>query len=274
MILKFLSFIIICFSIGFASGQCEKKCNCSKENKPCNETSIKLSEILKISKKLDSLLTSNLSDKFTNLDTTAIAVLKQELKGKSDSIKNLSLEVSEKDSKIKELDIKEKKTQETLISNLKKSSKINSTSFLELYMNTQESQNSDLKEFQLLYNLLEECDNLLKKGFTNKKTVNDNVDLLKSKGPNYKVYPGLNERYNSIRELMNNYIFKSEELNNHFIRYYETFKIKNTDEEKIRRILYLQDFIIDFKDYPYLLELIFKAMDNPDGTNQLKAKLK
>jgi hypothetical protein len=71
---------------------------------------------------------------------------------------------------------------------------------------------------------------------------------------------------------MNAYEKKIIELNEHLESYYVTYK--NAGSNDVDRIMYLQDYAKDFKDHPYLLKLIFEAMEKPNGTNLLKSKLK
>jgi hypothetical protein len=148
---------------------------------------------------------------------------------------------------------------------------------LELYIKSLESQTApsnlnDLKDFQSLSNLLDACDEMLFVDFSKLSVVKQKLEELKAKEQNIKNFQGLSAKYQRILTSMIGYEKKIVELNDHLERYYVTYK--NAGSNDVDRIMYLQDYAKDFKDYPYLLKLIFEAMEKPSGTNLLKSKLK
>jgi hypothetical protein len=203
-----------------------------------------------------------------------------EINNKSSLIKQLSIDAETNKQKIVSIEKKIElitTNQEYLITELKKSPKIDNKTFLELYFKSLNSQSApsnlaDLKEFQSLSNLVDICEEYQINGFTKFSDVRQKLDELKSKEQIIKSYPGLASKSQRILQTLNDYEKKVNELNEHLERYYVTYKNANAKEED--RILYLKDIAINFKDYPYLLKLIFEAMEKPNGTNLLKSKLK
>jgi hypothetical protein len=280
MSIKSFFFLLFSFSIIYVSGQTGKKGSCSKNSNTGVSDSLKLMEILKISKRIDSLISSNYSNKPTKLDSSKIDSLINEINNKSSLIKQLSIDAETNKQKIVSIEKKIElitTNQEYLITELKKSPKIDNKTFLELYFKSLNSQSApsnlaDLKEFQSLSNLVDICEEYQINGFTKFSDVRQKLDELKSKEQIIKSYPGLASKSQRILQTLNDYEKKVNELNEHLERYYVTYKNANAKEED--RILYLKDIAINFKDYPYLLKLIFEAMEKPNGTNLLKSKLK
>ena len=280
MSIKSIFFLFISFSIIHVWGQTGKKASCSKNSNTCISDSLKLIEILKISKRIDSLISSNYSNKPTKIDSSKTDSLINEINNKSAVIKQLNLDAETNKQKILSLEKKielNTTNHETFIAELKKSPKIDNKTLLEFYFksfNSQPTPNniSDLKEFQSLSNLVDICEEYHINGFTKFSEVKLKLEELKSKEQIIKGYPGLVSKSQRILQSLIGYEKKVSELNEHLERYYVTYKNANAKEED--RVLYLKDIAIDFKDYPYLLKLIFEAMEKPNGTNQLKAKLK
>ena len=287
MLIKFAFFLFFCFTVCNVFGQKGKKTTDPKEKQLIVSDSIKLNEIWEISKKLEQSVLPQFTNTSAKLDTAKIENLNKQLKAKTDSIsefksknEKITKELEEKNKTIQTLESNEKKakeSQETFISNLSKSSKIDNKTFLELYIKSLESQTApsnlnDLKDFQSLSNLLDACDEMLFVEFSKLSVVKQKLEELKAKEQNMKGFPGLSAKYQRILPAMIGYEKKIVELNDHLERYYVTYK--NAGSNDVDRIMYLQDYAKDFKDYPYLLKLIFEAMEKPNGTNQLKAKLK
>ncbi len=264
-----------------------KKSADSKDNHINISDSIKLNEIWEISKKLEASVLPQFSKSSPKLDTVKIDSLNKLLKAKIDEISDLksklgqlNKELDDKNKSIQSLEEKNKKvaqSQEILITNLNKSPKIDNKTFIELYVKSLESQNTpsnlaDLKEFQTCFNLLDACDEMLFVDFSKLSLLKQKLEELKSKEQTIKSFPGLASKYQRILPAMNAYEKKIIELNEHLERYYVTYK--NAGSNDVDRIMYLQDYAKDFKDHPYLLKLIFEAMEKPNGTNLLKSKLK
>ncbi len=288
MYIKLASFLIISFYLTNSLAQkATKKNKETKENKVSISDSSKLYEIWEISKKLDSLVIPQFSTNTTKIDKAKIDSLNKllidhsaEITELKDKIATLNKELEAKNKSIEDLEGNEKKvieSQQTLISNLNKSSKIDNKTILELYLKSLESQPtpsniSELKEFQSLSNLLDACDEMLTVDFSKLSSVKQRLEELKSKEKNIQSYPGLSLKYKRISLLMIGYEKKIVDLNDHLHRYYVTYRNANSSVED--RIMYLQDNAKDFKDYPYLLKLIFEAIVDPDNNPLKSEKLK
>jgi hypothetical protein len=287
MIIKFSFFLLFCLTICNVFGQKGKKNTDPKEKQVIVSDSIKLNEIWEISKKLELSVLPQFMNTPAKIDTAKIENLNKQLKVKSDSIaefksriEKISKDIEDKNKLIQTLESNEKKvkqSQENFISTLSKTPKIDNKTFLELYIKYLDSQIApsnlgDLKDFQLCSNLLDACDEMLFVDFSKLSVVKQKLEELKAKEQNMKGFPGLLVKYQRILPAMIGYEKKIVELNDHLERYYVTYK--NAGSNDVDRIMYLQDYAKDFKDYPYLLKLIFEAMEKPNGTNLLKSKLK
>ena len=286
MIIKSLPILLMYFCVGTISAQCDKNCKCPTKQTPCNLENTILDEILKINKKLDSLITGQFLAQTKGSDTTKHAKLALQLKTLSDSIiglkssiNNITKDLENQSKSIQTLETNQKKilqSQEKLITDLCSNTKLDKKTFLELYLNsfgseTAPSNIDKLKEFQSISNLLDDCEGMINVDFVKLSLVKKKLDELKTNEQKINSFPGLSTTYKRVLPLMDGYEQKIKELNDHLERYYVTYK--NSGSKDIDRIMYLQDQLINFKDYPYLLKLVFDAMDKPNGTNLVKSKL-
>jgi len=132
---------------------------------------------------------------------------------------------------------------------------------LNLYVN--------LEEYQKLSSDLASYKALLSSDFNNVTNVQNLLNEFTSKESKFATYKALNKEAETLKPTLSAYTEKIKLLNSDFDRYFVLWKNNPVGD----RIAYLEGRLIEFRKYPYLLDLIFNAIEHPEGTNPLKNKL-
>jgi hypothetical protein len=154
-----------------------------------------------------------------------------------------------------------------------KSTKLNTATVLDvltlLSPIAQYTQNAEsLNEYIRLRNLLQNAHNLLNSDFGKlEKLKLESQNFLNEIG--YVKYPSLKTEADALAEKLRKYPEAIKACDDHFNRYFVVWRDNPVGDRKV----YLQSELSTFKDYPYLLELMFKSLENSSGTNPLKGKL-
>jgi hypothetical protein len=132
---------------------------------------------------------------------------------------------------------------------------------LNLYVNLEEYQklSSDLASFKAL----------LSSDFKSVTNVKNQLTDFTSKESKFARYLALKKEAETLKPTLSAYAEKINGLNSDFERYFVLWKNNPVGD----RIAYLEERLIEFRNYPYLLDLIFNAIEHPEGTNPLKNKL-
>jgi len=128
----------------------------------------------------------------------------------------------------------------------------------------------NLDDYLYLTNLLEKMDKWLVEDFVNLTTLNKNIADLSEAQTKFAKYSALKKEADKLQTKLQGYADKIKQCEVHLERYYVITKDYDLGDRKA----YLQRILKDFRDYPYLLSVLFDSLDNPSGVNSLKSKLK
>ncbi len=154
-----------------------------------------------------------------------------------------------------------------------KATKLNTSSAMDVLTQlvpiAQYSQSTEsLNEYIRLRNMLQKAQNLINSDFGKLETLKVEIqNFINEKG--FANFQSLKIEADALAAKLKVYPDQIIACNEHFHRYFELWK-GNAEED---RQLYLQEQLSTFKQCPYLLQLLFKAIDNPSGSNPLKGKL-
>jgi hypothetical protein len=127
----------------------------------------------------------------------------------------------------------------------------------------------NLDDYLYLTNLLEKMDKYLLEDFINLSTLNKNIADLSEAQTKFAKYSALKKEADKLLTKLQGYANKIKQCHDHLERYFVTWKDNTLGD----RILYLEGVLKDFRDYPYLLSILFNSIDKPSGGNPLKGKL-
>ena len=127
----------------------------------------------------------------------------------------------------------------------------------------------NLDDYLYLTNLLEKMDKWLVEDFVNLTTLNKNIADLSEAQTKFAKYSALKKEADILQTKLQGYANKIKQCHDHLERYFVTWKDNTLGD----RILYLEGVLKDFRDYPYLLSILFNSIDKPSGGNPLKGKL-
>ena len=126
-----------------------------------------------------------------------------------------------------------------------------------------------LDEYFKLCEILKKMDKYLLEDFINLSTLNKNIGDLSEAQTKFAKYSALKKEADKILTKLQGYANKIKQCHDHLERYFVTWKDNTLGD----RILYLEGVLKDFRDYPYLLSILFNSIDKPSGGNPLKGKL-
>ena len=127
----------------------------------------------------------------------------------------------------------------------------------------------NLDDYLYLTNLLEKMDKWLVEDFVNLTTLNKNIADLSEAQTKFAKYSALKKEADILQTKLQGYANKIKQCHDHLERFFVTWKDNTLGD----RILYLEGVLKDFRDYPYLLSILFNSIDKPSGGNPLKGKL-
>ena len=127
----------------------------------------------------------------------------------------------------------------------------------------------NLDDYLYLTNLLEKMEKYLLEDFINLSTINKNIADLSEAQTKFAKYSALKKEADKILTKLQGYANKIKQCHDHLERFFVTWKDNTLGD----RILYLEGVLKDFRDYPYLLSILFNSIDKPSGGNPLKGKL-
>ena len=127
-----------------------------------------------------------------------------------------------------------------------------------------------LDEYFKLCEILKKMDKYLLEDFINLSTLNKNIADLSEAQTKFAKYSALKKEADKLLTKLQGYADKIKQCEVHLERYYVITKDYDLGDRKA----YLQRILKDFRDYPYLLSVLFDSLDNPSGVNSLKSKLK
>lgn len=154
-----------------------------------------------------------------------------------------------------------------------KSTKLNTATALDVLTQlvpiAQYAQNTEsLNEYIRLRNVLQKAQNLINADFGKLATLKVEIqNFINEKG--FANFQSLKIEADALAAKLKVYPDQIIACNEHFHRYFELWK-GNAEED---RQLYLQEQLSTFKQCPYLLQLLFNAIENPKGNNPLNGKL-
>lgn len=128
---------------------------------------------------------------------------------------------------------------------------------------------ANLEEYQQLSSDLASFKALLSSDFKSVTNVQNLLNDFTSKESKFATYKALNKEAETLKPTLSAYAGKIKLLNEYFDRYFVLWKNNPVGD----RIAFLEGRLIEFRNYPYLLDLIFNAIEHPEGTNPLKNKL-
>ena len=128
---------------------------------------------------------------------------------------------------------------------------------------------ANLEEYQQLSSDLASFKALLSSDFKSVTNVQNLLNDFTSKESKFATYKALNKEAETLKPTLSAYAEKIKLLNEYFDRYFVLWKNNPVGD----RIAFLEGRLIEFRNYPYLLDLIFNAIEHPEGTNPLKNKL-
>lgn len=128
----------------------------------------------------------------------------------------------------------------------------------------------NLDDYLYLTNLLEKMDKWLVEDFVNLTTLSNKLLTLSEAQTKFAKYSALKKEADKVLTKLQGYAEKIKQCEVHLERYYVITKDYDLGDRKA----YLQRILKDFRDYPYLLSVLFDSLDNPSGVNSLKSKLK
>lgn len=126
-----------------------------------------------------------------------------------------------------------------------------------------------LDEYFKLCEILKKMDKYLLEDFINLSTLNKNIAELSEAQTKFAKYSALKKEADILQTKLQGYANKIKQCHDHLERYFVTWKDNTLGD----RILYLEGVLKDFRDYPYLLSILFNSIDKPSGGNPLKGKL-
>ena len=126
-----------------------------------------------------------------------------------------------------------------------------------------------LDEYFKLCEILKKMDKYLLEDFINLSTLNKNIADLSEAQTKFAKYSALKKEADILQTKLQGYANKIKQCHDHLERYFVTWKDNTLGD----RILYLEGVLKDFRDYPYLLSILFNSIDKPSGGNPLKGKL-
>jgi len=127
----------------------------------------------------------------------------------------------------------------------------------------------NLDDYLYLTNLLEKMEKYLLEDFINLSTLNKNIADLSEAQTKFAKYSALKKEADILQTKLQGYANKIKQCHDHLERFFVTWKDNTLGD----RILYLEGVLKDFRDYPYLLSILFNSIDKPSGGNPLKGKL-
>lgn len=128
---------------------------------------------------------------------------------------------------------------------------------------------ANLEEYQQLSSDLASFKALLSSDFKSVTNVKNQLTDFTGKESKFARYLALKKEAETLKPTLSAYAEKINGLNSDFERYFVLWKNNPVGD----RIAYLEGRLIEFRKYPYLLDLIFNAIEHPEGTNPLKNKL-
>jgi len=128
---------------------------------------------------------------------------------------------------------------------------------------------ANLEEYQQLSSDLASFKALLSSDFKSVTNVKNQLTDFTGKESKFARYLALKKEAETLKPTLSAYAEKINGLNSDFERYFVLWKNNPVGD----RIAYLEGRLIEFRNYPYLLDLIFNAIEHPEGTNPLKNKL-
>jgi len=197
-------------------------------------------------------------------DSTSLVELNQQLKNKEELRVKLQIQRTEDSTLIAKVKI-------TLNDAVNQTSKGSANDvwaklaglypLLKLYANLEEYQklSSDLASFKAL----------LSSDFKSVTNVKNQLTDFTGKESKFATYQSLKKEAETVKPILSAYADKIQLLYSDFDRYFVLWKNNPVGD----RIVYLEGRLIEFRNYPYLLDLIFNAIEHPEGTNPLKNKL-
>ena len=126
-----------------------------------------------------------------------------------------------------------------------------------------------LDEYFKLSEILEKMNKYLLEDFKNLSTLSSNILTLSEAQTKFAKYSALKKEADILQTKLQGYANKIKQCHDHLERYFITWKDNSLGD----RILYLEGVLKDFRDYPYLLSILFNSIDKPSGGNPLKGKL-
>ena len=127
----------------------------------------------------------------------------------------------------------------------------------------------NLDDYLYLTNLLEKMDKWLVEDFVNLTTLSNKLLTLSEAQTKFAKYSALKKEADILQTKLQGYANKIKQCHDHLERYFVTWKDNTLGD----RILYLEGVLKDFRDYPYLLSILFNSIDKHSGGNPLKGKL-
>jgi hypothetical protein len=127
----------------------------------------------------------------------------------------------------------------------------------------------NLEEYQKLSSALASYKAVLSSDFKSVTNVQNLLNEFTAQETKFAAYVALKSEADKLKPTLSAYAGKIKLLNADFERYFVLWKNNPVGDRKG----YLQERLIEYREYPYLLNLIFNAIDNPEGSNPLKGKL-
>jgi hypothetical protein len=128
---------------------------------------------------------------------------------------------------------------------------------------------ANLEEYQKLSSALASYKAVLSSDFKSVTNVQNLLNEFTAQETKFAAYVALKSEADKLKPTLSAYAEKINGLNSDFERYFVLWKNNPVGD----RIAYLEGRLIEFRNYPYLLDLIFNAIEHPEGTNPLKNKL-
>ena len=127
----------------------------------------------------------------------------------------------------------------------------------------------NLEEYQKLSSVLASYKAVLSYDFKSVTNVQNLLNDFTAHEAKFSAFFTIKQEAEKLKPTLSAYADKIKLLNSDFERYFVLWKNNPVGDRKG----YLQERLIEYREYPYLLNLIFNAIDNPSGSNPLKGKL-